>query len=228
VPRQIPSPTGTPDPGTRSAAAPLGVTRPLTQRDRQKRATRDALRSAALRLFVERGFRETTADDIAAAAGVSRRTFFLHFSSKDEVLLGHIAEQLTMLRTELAAAPADLEPAARAGHAVTGLAAAMQQRDDLLLQLDLMHRAPELLAVNLEQLTAFEGAVADAVRGWLAGPRPRRLTADEDAYAELVGTVSIAALRAGLNQWRRRGGRGSLHRLVAAHVQRLRGGLTAP
>ncbi len=199
-----------------------------TRRDSQKRATREALRTAALRLFATRGFRDTTADEIAATVGVSRRTFFLHFSSKDEVLLGHIADQLAVLRAELDAAPADLDPARRAGHAVTALAGAMARRDDLLLQLDLLHQAPELLAVNLEQFTAFEDAIADAVRGWLTGPRRRRLSSDEDAFAALIGTVSIAALRAGLNLWRRRGGRGSLPRLVAANVARLRGGLTAP
>jgi hypothetical protein len=91
-----------------------------------------------------------------------------------------------------------------------------------------LHKAPELLAVNLEQFTAFETAIADAVRTWIAYPRRRRLSSDEDAYAELVGTVSIAALRAGLNVWRRRGGRGQLHRLVAANVRRLAGGLTTP
>jgi len=211
-----------------TVAGPRGFTRPLTQRDHQKLATREALRTAALRLFAERGFRETTADEIAAAAGVSRRTFFLHFSSKDEVLLGHIAEQLTVLRAELEYAPTDLPAVARAGHAVAGLAAAMQERDDLLLQLDLLQQAPALLAINLAQFTAFEGAIADAVRCWLTGPQPRRLSADEDAFAELVGTVSIAALRAGMNLWRRRGGRESLHRLVDSHVQRLRGGLSTP
>ena len=211
-----------------SSTARASLPRAPSQRDRQKQATRETLRSTALRLFVEHGFRETTAEEIAAAAGVSRRTFFLHFASKDEVLLGHIAEELAMLRAELDAASASLEPAARAGQAVTRLAQLLQQRDELLLQLDLLNRAPELLAVNLEQFTAFETAIADAVRSWIVGPRRRRLSNDEDAFAELVGTVGIAALRAGLNVWRRGGGRGQLHRLVAANMRRLADGLSTP
>jgi AcrR family transcriptional regulator len=215
-------------PARRSGAPPVDESRVPTQRDLQKQATRETLRTSALQLFVEQGFRETTAEEIAAAAGVSRRTFFLHFASKDEVLLGHIAEDLAMLRAELDTSPASLAPAARAGHAVTQLASSIQQRDNLLLQLDLLHKAPELLAVNLKQFSAFETAIADAVRTWIAGPRQRRLTSDEDVFAELVGTVSMAALRAGLNVWRRRAGRGQLHRLVAANVQRLADGLNTP
>ena len=111
---------------------------------------------------------------------------------------------------------------------MTSLAASMQRRDGLLLQLDLLEQAPELLAVNLRQLTAFEDAIADAVRGWLRGESSRRLSAESEAFAELLGAVSIAALRAALNVWRRRRGRGSLDRLVAAQVQRLQDGLRAP
>ena len=215
--------------GSGPHAGSAGVSAPRqTQRDRQKQATRETLRSVALRLFVERGFSETTADEIAAAAGVSRRTFFLHFASKDEVLLGHIAAELGMLRAELEVASADLEPAARAGEAITRLAESIQGRDELLLQLDLLHSAPELLGVNLEQFTAFEDAIADAVRGWLTAPGGRRLTADQDSFAELVGTVTMAALRAALNVWRRRGGRGQLHRLVATQVRRVCDGLSTP
>jgi AcrR family transcriptional regulator len=213
--------------GPHAGSSEVSARRP-TQRDRQKQATRETLRSVARRLFVERGFRETTADEISAAAGVSRRTFFLHFASKDEVLLGHIADELGMLRAELEAASADLEPAARAGQAITRLAAAIQGRDELLLQLDLLHSAPELLGVNLEQFTAFEDAIADAVRSWLTEPGGRRLSADQDAFAELVGAVTMAALRAALNVWRRRGGRGQLHRLVATQVRRVSEGLSAP
>ena len=200
----------------------------LTQRDRQKHSTRESLRLAALDLFAERGFRETTADEIAAAAGVSRRTFFLHFSSKDEVLLGHIREHLVLLDEELTQAPAELDPVRRAGHALAQVAAVMQGRDDFLLQLDLLHHAPELLAINLQQLTAFETVITEAVRGWLAEGGTRRPTRADDEFAELVGTATIGALRAATNVWRRRGGRGQLHELVLRQTQRLADGLPAP
>ena len=201
----------------------------LGQRHRQKQATQQALRVAALRLFAEHGFHETTVEAISAAAGVSKRTFFLHFSSKDEVLLGHVAEQLDLLRVSLASAAPNPHVFIRAGNAVTSLARDMQARDDLLLQLDLLHKVPALLAVSLEQLTGFEDAIADAVREWLreAGTHPQPTPAG-DAYAQLVGTVAIAALRCGLLLWRRVGGQGSLARLVAEQFDSIVEGLGSP
>lgn len=53
---------------------------------RTRRATEVALRAAGMRLFDERGYQRTTTDDIARAAGVSSRTFFNYFSSKDAVI----------------------------------------------------------------------------------------------------------------------------------------------
>jgi AcrR family transcriptional regulator len=201
----------------------------LGQRHRQKQATQQALRVAALQLFAEQGFHETTVEAISAAAGVSKRTFFLHFSSKDEVLLGHVAEQLDLLRASLASAAPNPHVFIRAGDAVTSLARDMQAREDLLLQLDLLHRVPALLAVSLEQFTGFEDAIADAVRGWLreAGAHPQP-TREDDAYAQLVGTVAIAALRCGLILWRHEGGQGSLARLVAEQVDAVVDGLSSP
>lgn len=193
------------------------------QRDRQKAATREALRSAALGLFAERGFRDTTTDDIAAAVGVTRRTFFLHFTSKDEVLLGHIEQQLDLFVLELNAAPAHLDPAARAWHAVAKLADSMQQRGDLLLQLDLLQQAPELLAVNLQKMTGFEGAITAAVQRWSGHDGTG--SADDDGYALLVGAATIAALRTALATWQRQDGRGPISVLFQKQVQRLRTGL---
>ena len=198
------------------------------QRHRQKQATQQALRVAALQLFAEHGFHETTVEAISAAAGVSKRTFFLHFSSKDEVLLGHVAEQLDLLRTSLASAAPNPHVFVRAGNAVTSLAHDMQARDDLLLQLDLLHKVPALLAVSLEQFTGFEDAIAGAVRGWLREESAQQPTRAGDAYAQLVGTVAIAALRCGLILWRRGGGQGSLARLVAEQFDSIVEGLASP
>jgi AcrR family transcriptional regulator len=57
-----------------------------TSRTEQKGRTRDALRRAALELFASRGFDTTTAEDIALQAGVSGRTFFRYFPTKESVL----------------------------------------------------------------------------------------------------------------------------------------------
>jgi hypothetical protein len=56
-------------------------------RERKRRQTRDRLTKVAMELFLARGFEATTLDDIAAAAEISRRSFFHYFASKEDVVL---------------------------------------------------------------------------------------------------------------------------------------------
>ncbi|HTX96125.1 MAG TPA: TetR/AcrR family transcriptional regulator [Mycobacterium sp.] len=66
----------------------------LGLRDRKRQRTRQALISAAMRLFKEKGYEQTTVAEIAAAAEVSTKTFFNHFASKDEVLFPHLSARI--------------------------------------------------------------------------------------------------------------------------------------
>jgi len=80
------------------------------RRDRKKNETRQALRDSAHRLFAEKGFSQTTIDDIAAAADVSRRTFFRYYDSKDDLLRSDVSDLLPAMLAALRARPADEQP----------------------------------------------------------------------------------------------------------------------
>jgi len=80
------------------------------RRDRKKTETRQALRSAAHRLFAEKGFSRTTIDDITEAADVSRRTFFRYYDSKDDLLRTDVSDLLPVMLAALRARPAEESP----------------------------------------------------------------------------------------------------------------------
>jgi AcrR family transcriptional regulator len=63
-------------------------------RDRKRQRTRQALITAAMRLFKDKGYERTTVAEIAAAAEVSTKTFFNHFASKDEVLFPNLSARI--------------------------------------------------------------------------------------------------------------------------------------
>ncbi len=95
----------------------------LGRRERKKLETRRSLRDNALRLFAEQGFDRTTIEDITEAADVAQRTFFLHFASKEDVLLADARERGAAFEAALAAQPADASPLASvrgALHALMG------------------------------------------------------------------------------------------------------------
>jgi AcrR family transcriptional regulator len=82
----------------------------LTLRDHARGAVRDEVMKRAWLLFAEQGFEATTVDQIAAAAGMSRRTFFRYFSGKDELVLERLLESGDRVAAALRDRPAD-EPA---------------------------------------------------------------------------------------------------------------------
>src|SRR5271156_5156960 len=86
------------------AAAPEGL------RARKRRETRQRIAKVGLRMFLEKGFDATTLDMIAAAADISRRSFFDYFQSKDAVLAAWESDVDEAFRAAIAAQPQRVSP----------------------------------------------------------------------------------------------------------------------
>jgi TetR/AcrR family transcriptional regulator, regulator of mycofactocin system len=89
---------------------PGSVLEPPSRRDRRTARTRQAIIDAAHRLFEDRGFTETTIDQIAEAADVAPRTFFRHFASKEAVLFADFEEYRRRMIELISARPRDEHP----------------------------------------------------------------------------------------------------------------------
>ena len=98
----------------------------LGLRERKKQQTRETIARAALRLFAERGYDETTLADIAEAEDVAPRTIFAYFESKEDILLCEEGNFLNDLRRRLEERPAGTTTV----DAIRAFLAAMKQPDD--------------------------------------------------------------------------------------------------
>jgi AcrR family transcriptional regulator len=83
---------------------------PASLKARKQQVVRDALSTAAVELFLTRGFETVTVEEIARAAGVSRRTFFRYYESKEDVMADLLDRDGERLLAELAARPLDEPP----------------------------------------------------------------------------------------------------------------------
>lgn len=81
--------------------------KPIGLRERTRRAVQAALSEAAQELFATQGFEATTVDQIAAAAGISPRSFFRYFASKEDAVIGRYDLQSDDLAAALSARPLD-------------------------------------------------------------------------------------------------------------------------
>jgi TetR/AcrR family transcriptional regulator, regulator of mycofactocin system len=164
-------------------------------RERRKEGTRRALEDAALRLFARDGFDDTTVDAIAAEVGVSARTFFRYFATKDEVLYGRREERQAVLQDALHAA-ADVAPLAALHLALVAIAPTYD-RDQALLQERAVSRSAVLRGRQAEVSVSWELAMAAA------------LAAHDDA--DVVAAVGMAGFRAAFVRWLRDGGELTAH-----------------
>lgn len=170
------------------------MTEPTSLRERKKRATRQALRAAALRLALERGPENVRVEEIAEAAGVSPRTYNNYFSSREQAIVAGIAgDRAARIAAAVVARPAGVGLGDAVIDAVVGLFtdSGEHPREALLM----IASSAALRASYVDTVGAIEDPLAEAII--------ERCRGIERLTAQVLSAGVGAATRVALRQWLR-------------------------
>jgi TetR/AcrR family transcriptional regulator, regulator of mycofactocin system len=157
--------------------------------------TREEIERVAFTLFAERGFDETTVEDIAGAAGIGRRTFFRYFGTKNDVVWGAFDAGLEHFRDALDAADLD-QPW------MDALRAAVVDFNSLDAEQIPLHRDRMELILHVPALQAHATLMYARWREVVTQFVARRTGAEpDDLLPRLVGHTALAAAVAAYEQW---------------------------
>ncbi|WP_155375321.1 acyl-CoA-like ligand-binding transcription factor [Catellatospora vulcania] len=202
---------------------PIDQDAPLGRRDLRKQQTRAALTGAALRLCALRGFDQVTVDDISAEAGVSSRTFFNYFASKEDAVLGDHLVEVEAMRARLAVLLPTMPVLEAVRRAVLLVVAAMEaDRDHWFLRMEIIHRSPQLLPRLVLSNAEAERATTGQIAAHLG------LDPAVHGYPALVVATTSAAYRVAATRWMEARGSLSLGALVDEAFAGLAAGLPDP
>lgn len=174
--------------------------RPQSLRDRQRAQIRADIRRAAFRLFVERGYDTVTTEEIAAAAGVSARTFFRHVPTKEDLLLAPVRHGGAAIVNLLEQRPANEAPDVALINAIITRTRSFEQADTDEWREALLV-APDLLRRVTVHTPADKERAAKLIAGRM-GVNP-----DVDLRPGLLVQLAFAAADFGFQQWVRQSGR---------------------
>jgi len=174
---------------------------------------RGRLEQAAMELFIERGFEQTTVAEIAGRAGLTERTFFRHFADKREVLFWGQDALRELLVSAVAAAPDSLAPIDAVAAALESAGALLQERREYSRRRQAVIDANAALQEReLIKLASLASALADALR-------KRGVT---DPAAGLTAEAGIAIFKIAFERWVNEAGPADLPELIRESLDELR------
>jgi AcrR family transcriptional regulator len=174
---------------------------------------RGRLEQAALELYGERGFDQTTAAEIAERAGLTERTFFRYFADKREALFWGAGALQDLLVSALADAPHSAAPIDAVTTALEAAGALLNERREFARQRQLIIAAnAELRERELIKLASLSAALADTLR-------QRGVT---DPAASLTAEAGIAAFKIAFERWTHEADGQDLSRLIRESIDDLK------
>jgi AcrR family transcriptional regulator len=175
--------------------------------------SRGRLEEAALDLYTERGFNETTVAEIAERAGLTERTFFRHFADKREVLFGGQDALLQLFVKSIVEAPESMSPLDAVGAALAAAGPVFEDRHKHARRRQAVIAAnPRLQERELIKLSSIASAIADALRR-------RGVT---DSAAQLTAEAGVAVFKVAFDRWINEGRRDQLPQYIGESIEELR------
>jgi AcrR family transcriptional regulator len=173
--------------------------RDLPLQARKQDVVRSAIWDAAIDLFAERGFEETTVDEIARAAGVSTRTFFRYFASKADLMGQGMITYRTLLSTAVREAPSALSPLQVLRHTVQKIAsdAVAQPRTRQIVAI--ASESPAAREAQLARRAEVENELAEAFAARV------RSAPDDAVSARLLAALTLAVVDVTFRVWSKSG-----------------------
>jgi len=154
--------------------------------------TRERLERAALDLFTEHGFAETTVPQITARAGLTTRTFFRHFADKREVLFFRSADLQQLFVDTVTHAPEGTAPLDTVAAAVEAASEVLEERPAWSRErFAVISANPALQERELMKMASLTTGVAEALRGRGVG----------EPVASLTAEAGIAVFRVAFEVW---------------------------
>ncbi|WP_026909884.1 mycofactocin system transcriptional regulator [Patulibacter minatonensis] len=167
---------------------------------RPRSTSRDQVQDVALALFVRDGFEETTVDDIAAAVGVTRRTLFRYFASKNDIVWGEFDRELERFAAELRKSPADEPLFAGVRRAIVAFNSWPADGDESIrARMELITSVPALQAHSAIRYADWCRVVQDHV-GERLGVGP------DDLLPETIASTALGTAMASYRYWVSHGG----------------------
>ncbi|MEU9857682.1 TetR family transcriptional regulator [Streptomyces sp. NPDC047974] len=168
-----------------------------------KPAMRDSLIAAAFQLFLERGYEQTTVDDIVTLAGVGRRSFFRYFPSKEDVVFPDHDQCLDDMTRFLAASADSDDPMVRVCGAARLVMRMYAENPTFSVQrYRLTREVAGLRAYELSVVWRYEKTLGDYLRTRWADRK------DGTLRANVAAAAVVAAHNHALRHWLRSGGKG--------------------
>lgn len=138
--------------------------------ERQRAAAQEEIVDAALKLFLDQGFDATTIDQIVAVVGISRRSFFRYFGTKEDVVLGDLVSRGAAIAEALSARPRDEGPweALRAAMHESAESTMPDSQAGLALG-RMLYETPSLHARHLEKRLRWQEMLVPLIAARLGG-----------------------------------------------------------